>query len=168
MCLAGSQHTLTATSADGECGQRRVVTVVGLTGGLAGAAKGVAEEVDGVSLEVEPCVGVDGGGDADVRAAEKFLDHDEVNVLFQEQGGGGVWYVVEADAAQPCPVEEWAKAPGEVGGVERAAGGRGEDEPAVRPARSGGLAFFLLRSRWSLRGLMRCGVRRHGLWRVGR
>jgi hypothetical protein len=33
----------------------------------------VAEEVDGVALEAEPDVGVDGGGDADVGVAEEFF-----------------------------------------------------------------------------------------------
>lgn len=49
-----------------------------------------AEEVDGVALEAEPYVGVDGGGDADVGMAEEFLDHDEFATLLQEEGGGGV------------------------------------------------------------------------------
>jgi hypothetical protein len=33
-------------------------------------------------------VGADGGGDVDVGVAEEFLDHDEFDALFQEQGGG--------------------------------------------------------------------------------
>jgi tetrahydromethanopterin S-methyltransferase subunit E len=73
--------TLTATSADDGCG-RWVVRIVVL------AADGVAKGVDGVTLEAESDVGVDAGGDADVGVAEKFLDHNKVNALFQEQGGG--------------------------------------------------------------------------------
>lgn len=46
---------------------------------------------------------VDAGGDADVSVAEEFLDHDEVDTLFQEQGGGRVAEVVEADAAESGP-----------------------------------------------------------------
>ncbi|GHB29948.1 hypothetical protein GCM10010392_67740 [Streptomyces clavifer] len=45
-------------------------------------------------------MGVDGGGDANVGVAEEFLDHDEFDALFQEQGGGRVPEVVEADAAE--------------------------------------------------------------------
>ena len=84
--------TLTATSADDGCGGW-VVEVV------AGAAECVAEGVDGVALEAESDVGVDGGGDADVSVAEEFLDYDEFDALFQEKGGGRVSEVVEADAA---------------------------------------------------------------------
>ena len=73
--------TLTATSADGDR-SGRVVRVVVLT------AEGVAQGVDGVTLESEPYVCVDAGGDADVGVAEEFLDDDEVDALFQEQGGG--------------------------------------------------------------------------------
>jgi hypothetical protein len=41
-----------------------------------------------LALEAEPDVGVDAGGDADVGVAEEFLDDDEVDASFQEQGGG--------------------------------------------------------------------------------
>ena len=89
-------------------------------------------------------MGVDAGGDADVGVAEEFLDDDEIDALFQEQGGGGVSEVVEADGPEFCAVEEAAEAAGEVGGVERPALRGGEDESVVRPARSGSLALFLL------------------------
>ena len=91
-----------------------------------------------------PRVGVDAGGDADVGVAEEFLDDDEVDALFQEQGGGRVAEVVEADRPELGLVEEAAEAAGEVGGVEWLALRSGEDEPVVRPARSGRLALFLL------------------------
>jgi len=52
--------------------------------------KGAAEEIDGVALDAESDVGVDGGGDADVGVAEEFLDHDEFDPLFQEEGRGRV------------------------------------------------------------------------------
>jgi hypothetical protein len=39
---------------------------------------------------------LDAGGDADVGVAEEFLDHDEIDALFQGQGGSRV-EVVEAD-----------------------------------------------------------------------
>jgi len=73
--------TLTATSADDGCG-RWVVRIVVL------ATQGVAQGVDGLALETESDVGVDAGGDADVGVAQQFLDHDEVNALFQQQGRG--------------------------------------------------------------------------------
>jgi hypothetical protein len=53
---------------------------------VGGVAQGVAEEVDGVVLEAEPDVGVDGRGDADVGVSEKLLDDDEFDALLQEQG----------------------------------------------------------------------------------
>jgi hypothetical protein len=90
---------LTATSADGNCAERWVVVAVGLAGALGGVAEGMAEEVDGVSLEAESDVGVDGGGDADVGVAEEFLDDDEFDALFQEEGGRRVAEIMEADAA---------------------------------------------------------------------
>ncbi|EFE82342.1 predicted protein [Streptomyces albidoflavus] len=46
--------------------------------------------------------------------------------------------------AKPCPMEESAEAPRQVGGVERADGRGGEDEGVVRADRSCGLTFFLL------------------------
>ncbi|MCP2331286.1 hypothetical protein G443_001556 [Actinoalloteichus cyanogriseus DSM 43889] len=38
----------------------------------------------------------DGGSDADVGVAEEFLDNDELDAVFQEQGGGEVPEVVES------------------------------------------------------------------------
>jgi hypothetical protein len=73
--------TLTATSADERC-DRWIVR------GLLGAVQGVVEAVDSLALEAKSDVGVDAGGDADVGVAEEFLDDDEVDALFQEQGGG--------------------------------------------------------------------------------
>ncbi|MFJ3216603.1 hypothetical protein ACIPLC_11855 [Kitasatospora sp. NPDC086801] len=55
---------------------------------VCGIAEGAAEEVDGVALEAESDVGVDGGGDADVGVAEEFLDDDEFDTLFQEESRG--------------------------------------------------------------------------------
>ncbi|GGU50337.1 hypothetical protein GCM10015534_59530 [Streptomyces diastaticus subsp. diastaticus] len=86
-----------------------------------------------MALEAESDVGVDAGGDADVGVSEEFLDDDEVDALFEEQGGGRVPEVVEADASESGPVEEVAEAAGEVGRVERPAGRDGEDEAAVLP-----------------------------------
>lgn len=73
--------TLTAMSADDGCGGRVVGVVVR-------RAEAVAEGVDGLALEAESDVGADASGDADVGVSEEFLDHDEVDPLFQEQGGG--------------------------------------------------------------------------------
>jgi hypothetical protein len=129
--------TVTATSADDGCGGRVV-------GGIVALAEGVAEGVDGVALEAEPYVGVDAGGDADVGVPEEFLDDDEVDALLQEQSGRRVSEVVESDGPELRAVEESAEAAGEIGGVERSTGRGGEDEPVVRPARSGCPAFFLL------------------------
>ena len=94
---------MTATSADCGSAQRRVAVVVGGRLVVDGTIKGGAEGVDCVALEAESDVGVDGGGDADVGVAEEFLDDDEFDALFQEQGGGGVSEVVEADAAEARP-----------------------------------------------------------------
>lgn len=57
----------------------------------------MADEVDGVALEVEPDVGVGGGGDADVGVIQQFLDHDEFHSSLQEEGGCRVAEVVEPD-----------------------------------------------------------------------
>jgi hypothetical protein len=51
---------------------------------------------------------------------------------------------MEADAPEPGPVEEAAEAAGEVGRVERSAGGRGEGEAAAPPAHPGLLPLPLL------------------------
>ncbi|GAA2067602.1 hypothetical protein GCM10009801_15110 [Streptomyces albiaxialis] len=40
-----------------------------------------------MTLEAEPYAGMGGGGDADVGVAAEFLDDDEFDALFQEQGG---------------------------------------------------------------------------------
>lgn len=124
--------TLTATSADDGRGGW------GVRG--AGRAEDAAEGVDGLTLEAESYVGVD----ADVGVAEEFLDDDEIDALFQEQGGGRVPEIMEADRPEVCAVEEAPKAAGQVGGVERPALRGSEDEPVVRPACSGCLALFLL------------------------
>lgn len=130
---------MTATSADDGCGGW-VVRIVVL------GAEGVTQGVDGLALQAESDVGVDAGGDADVGVAQQPLDHNEIDALFQEQGGSRVAEVVEADAAEPGPVEEAAEAAGEVGLVERPSGRRGEDEPAVAPVRSCCLSLPVLAS----------------------
>jgi hypothetical protein len=111
----------------------------------------VAKGVDGLTLEAESDVGVDAGRHADVGMPQKFLDDDEVDALFQQQGRGRVPEVVEADRPEPCAVEEAPEAAGEVGGVEWPALRGGEDEAVVRPARSGRGSVkrsALFRSRW--------------------
>ncbi|MGY3678325.1 hypothetical protein ACVWXU_001948 [Streptomyces sp. TE33382] len=59
-------------------------------------ARGVAKGIDGLALEAKSDMSVDAGGDADVGVAEEFLDHDKVDTLFQERGGGRVPEVVKA------------------------------------------------------------------------
>ena len=90
--------TVTATSADDGRGGWGVRAVVVLT-------EGVTQGVDSLALGAESDVGVDAGGDADVGVAEEFLDDDEVDALFQEQGRGRVSEVVAADAAEAGPAE---------------------------------------------------------------
>ncbi|GAA3060921.1 hypothetical protein GCM10020254_00910 [Streptomyces goshikiensis] len=53
--------------------------------GIVDRVEGIAQGVGGLAWEV---------------------DDDEVDSLLPEQGGGRVPLVVEAGAAQPCPVEE--------------------------------------------------------------
>lgn len=125
--------TATAMSADYDCG-----------GIIVRGAEGIPQGVDGLAQEAEPDVGVDVCGDADMGVAEKFLDDDEVDALLQEQSCGRVAQAVEPDAAEPGTAEESAEAACEVGGVERATGRGGEDEPAVRPARPDGSRFLRL------------------------
>lgn len=81
------------------------------------AAEDAAQGVDGLALEAESNVGVDASGDANAGVAEEFLDHIEVDPLLQEQGGGRVSEVVEADRPESCVVEEAAEAAGQVAGV---------------------------------------------------
>ncbi len=88
----GLQSGVTAV-VDGNGGGHQVSAAVAVR--VSGAVKGAAEEIDGVALEAEAYVGIDGGGDADVGVAEEFLDRDEFDALFQEQGCGGVPEVVE-------------------------------------------------------------------------
>jgi hypothetical protein len=122
----GLTATLTATSADDGCGG----WVVGEVGD---PAECDVEGVDGLALETESDVGVDAGGDADVGVTEEFLDHDEFDALLQEEGGGGVPEVVEADAAEAGRAEERGEGAGEVGWVDRSALRSGEYVPALLP-----------------------------------
>jgi hypothetical protein len=128
---------LTVTSADGCCTKRWVVAVVGIGGGLGGLAEGAAEEVDGVALEAEADVCVDGGGDADVGVPEEFLDDDEFDALLQEEGRGRVPEVVKADLAEAGAAEECVEVAGEGGGFDGVAVGSAEDVAVVHPARAG-------------------------------
>jgi hypothetical protein len=92
--------TVTATSADEDPRSGRVFFVVGLTVSRdLGCGEGVAEGFDGLVLEAEADVGVNLGGNGNVGMAEQRLDDNEVDALFQEQGGAGVAEVVEADSA---------------------------------------------------------------------
>jgi hypothetical protein len=121
--------TVTATQLDGDGPARRLawpsaVLDVVRGYGMGGVGfEGVAEGGDGGLLEAGADVGVDGGGDADVGVAEEFLDHDEFDALLQEEGRGGVPEVVEPDAAEVRAAEESGEVAGEVGGVDRPAGG---------------------------------------------
>jgi hypothetical protein len=99
------------------------VAVVGSGDGLGGVAEGMAEELDGVALEAQSDVGVDGGGDADVGVAEEFLDDDEFDALLQEERRGRVTEVVESDAAEPGLMEQGGEVPGEGGPFDRCAVG---------------------------------------------
>ncbi|MFJ6565522.1 hypothetical protein ACIQMV_37915 [Streptomyces sp. NPDC091412] len=62
--------------------------------------------------------------------AEEFLDHDEFDALFQEQGGGGGGSR-EADAAGGGLVEERGEGAGEVVRVDRSALLSGDHVPAA-------------------------------------
>lgn len=71
--------------------------------------------VDGVTLASESNVRVNAGGDTDVGVAEYFLDHDEVDALFQERDRSRAAGVVETDAPESYPVEEAAEPGREAG-----------------------------------------------------
>lgn len=94
-------------------------------------AESAAEEVDGVALEAEADVCVDGSGDPDVGVAEEFLDDDEFDALFQQEGRGRVPQVVEADLPEAGLAEQGLEVAGEGGGFDRVAVGSGEDVAAV-------------------------------------
>ncbi|WP_430523739.1 hypothetical protein [Streptomyces drozdowiczii] len=68
--------------------------------GVSGTVEGRTEGVEGLALEAEPDMGVDGGRDADVGVSEEFFDDDEFDAFLQEEGGCGVAEVVEADRAE--------------------------------------------------------------------
>lgn len=104
----------------------------------------MAEQVDGVVLEAEPDVGVDGGGDADVGVAQQLLDDDQFHPLFQEEGGRRMAEVVESDAAKSGLAEQGVEVSGEGGPFDRGAVEAGEDVAAVLPARPRRLAFLAL------------------------
>lgn len=89
-------------------------------------------------------MGVDGRGDADVGVAEEFLDDDEFDALFQEQGGGRVPEVVEADAAEVGFAKERGEGTGEVGRVDRTALRRGEHVAVLTPGGTCRLTLALL------------------------
>jgi hypothetical protein len=129
---------------DGCCTKWWFVAVVGSVGGLGGVAEGVAEEVDGVALEAESDVGVHRRGDPDVGMAQQFLDDDEFDPLFQEEGGGRVPEVVEADAAERGLAEQGVEVPGEGRSLDRGTVGPDEDVAAVLPARARRFAFLAL------------------------
>ncbi len=58
---------------------------------------------------------VDGGGDADVGVPEEFLDDDEFDALFQEEGRGRVAEVVDADLSEVRSAEERVEVAGSIG-----------------------------------------------------
>jgi len=103
-----------------------------------------AQDVDGLALEAESDVGVDGGGDADVGVAEEFLDDDEFDAQFQEEGVRRVSKIMEPDAAEPGTAEQGVDVPGEGGSLDRGSVGSGEDVAAVLPARARRFAFLML------------------------
>ncbi len=64
--LGALTATVTATSADYDCGGWVVRVIVP-------GAEGIPQGVDGLALEAEPDLGVDACGDADMGVAEEFL-----------------------------------------------------------------------------------------------
>ncbi len=153
--LQGPFCRLTAVD-DGNGGGHQVASAA-VAVRVPGVVKGAAEEVDGVALEAESDVGVDGGGDADVGVAEEFLDHDEFDSLFQEQGRGRVPEVVKSDAAEAGLAEERGEGAGEVGRVDRSALRCSEYVPPVLPRTACGLTFALLLFVVELQGLGAAG-----------
>nr|WP_233196563.1 hypothetical protein [Verrucosispora sp. ts21] len=95
------------------------------------------------ALEAEPDVGVEVAV-TPVGVAEEFLDYDEFDALFQEEGGGRVADVVEADAAEVGSAQGRGEGPGEVSRVDRPALRRGEHVPVVLPLGACRLPFALL------------------------
>ncbi|KOU40672.1 hypothetical protein ADK54_21485 [Streptomyces sp. WM6378] len=79
-----------------------------VAGAVVGRIECVAQGIDGLVLEPESYVSVDGSGDADVGVAEEFFDHDKGDALFHEQRRGRASEAVEADTAESGPVEEAA------------------------------------------------------------
>ena len=82
---------MTARSADGGSREGWFVAAVGTAGDIRRVAEGGAGSVDGVALEPDSDVGVDGGGDANVGVAEEFFDHDEFDALFPGAGWRRSW-----------------------------------------------------------------------------
>jgi hypothetical protein len=76
--------------------------------------------------------------------SEEFLDDDEFDALFQEEGGRRVSEIMEPDAAEPGPAEQGVEVPGEGGSLNRGSVGSGEDVAAVLPARARRFAFLKL------------------------
>ncbi|WP_179382156.1 hypothetical protein [Streptomyces sp. SA15] len=68
---------------DGNGGGHLVSAAVAVR--MSGLVEDAAEEVDGIALEPESDVGVDGGGDADVDVAEEFFDHKALKKWASEQ-----------------------------------------------------------------------------------
>ncbi|GAA3973623.1 hypothetical protein GCM10022232_00930 [Streptomyces plumbiresistens] len=94
----------------------------------------------------EADVGVHAGGDSYVGVAQKLLDHDEVDALFQEEGGRRVAEVAEADAAETDLVDECDEGAGEVGRVERSALRSGDHVSVVLPRGPCGLTLALMKN----------------------
>lgn len=69
---------MTATSVDDGCDGWVFRVVVGL-------AERFVKGVDGIALEADSDVRVDGRSDADVGVAQQFLDNDEFHSLLQEE-----------------------------------------------------------------------------------
>jgi hypothetical protein len=74
---------------------------------------------------------------------QQLLDDHEFDALLQEESGGGVAEVVEADAAEASLAEEGGEGAGEVGRVDRSALCRGEqgEQPARVQEASAGPQF---------------------------
>ncbi len=120
-------------------------------------------------------MGVDSGGGTDVGGADEFLDDNEFDVLFEEEGGRRVAKVVEPDAAQGGPAEQGVEVPGESGPLDRGAVGPGEDVATGLPAGPRRFTFLVLpvavpceRASAGTRWARQCVVRSSGSWWAAR
>src|SRR5262249_40408341 len=99
------------------------------------------ERINRVALHIWQYVTIDIQRHAHSGVPEHLRHHFRMDTAKEQEGGGGVSQIVEANGRQSCPGQQWRKVPlQDVVPTDRMSDGVGEDASLILPCLFGGFA----------------------------